>query len=246
MSSPNLISHSSPHGVIRLRYRSRSKSFVYEQRGGNQSAADANGISVDGYVHALFGLAAQSTGNKTLMIGCGGGTLANMLHKAGRRVTVVDIDKVSFKLARRYFKLPRAVECHVDDGVAYLWKTRRQFDVIVVDVFVGETIPAPFFEAAFFEAVRKRLNATGFMLMNVCLAKRADDTADRLAVGFKKAGLSVRVLDAPGPERNAVVLAGNVRKLRTPRLEMAPATGVDEIVEELSEMHFRRTRRVKS
>jgi 2-polyprenyl-3-methyl-5-hydroxy-6-metoxy-1,4-benzoquinol methylase len=35
------------------------------------------------------------------MIGCGGGTLATMLLSAGVRVTVVDINSLSFSIARK-------------------------------------------------------------------------------------------------------------------------------------------------
>jgi len=52
------------------------------------------------------------------MIACGGGTLGTMLARAGRRVSIVEVDPVSFTLAKRYFGLPPNVACHVDDGLA--------------------------------------------------------------------------------------------------------------------------------
>ena len=41
-----------------------------------------------------------------LMIGCGGGTLATMLARSHVAVTVVDLHKLSFEIARKYFHLP--------------------------------------------------------------------------------------------------------------------------------------------
>ncbi len=38
-----------------------------------------------------------------------------MLVKAGRNVTIVDVNPASFALARKYFSLPENVECHVGD-----------------------------------------------------------------------------------------------------------------------------------
>ena len=72
------------------------------------------------------------------MIGCGGGTLGKILAESGRRVLIVDIDKTSFKSARRFFKLPKNVQCQVEDGLEFLRRTRQRFDVIIIDVFVGE------------------------------------------------------------------------------------------------------------
>ena len=38
------------------------------------------------------------------MIGCGGGTLRTMLTRAGQQVSIVEINPVSFTLAKRYFQ----------------------------------------------------------------------------------------------------------------------------------------------
>ena len=239
------IRHRSKHGTILLRYRTRSKSLVYEHKGGNQTTVDENGVSLDSYIHALYGLTVQRPSKKILLLGCGGGSLGTMLARTGRQVTIVDIDKESFTLARRYFGLPKVVDCVVADGLDYLLRTRKKFDVLIVDVFVGETIPSQFLSVDFFEAAKKRLRKDGFALMNVCLHKKADNSADVLAAGFAASGLSARVLDSPGAERNAIVLAGAVKKIRAPKLLAAPRAASEEIVEELGEMRFRRRRAVK-
>jgi SAM-dependent methyltransferase len=177
------------------------------------------------------------------MVGCGGGTLATMLHRAGIRVDVVDVDPGTFALARAHFGMPRVVRCHAADGLAFLQRTRRRFDVVVVDAFVGERIPEQFTSDAFFAAARRCLRADGALLVNVCLDGRRDRTADRLAAGLARAGWPVRILDERGtPQRNAVVLAGAVRGLRRPRLLVAPTVERDRIARELAAMGFRRRR----
>src|SRR4051812_10986235 len=96
----------SKFGVIRLRYGKRKGMLTYEQKGGNQSSADRHGISLDAHIHALYSLTLQNPKNTVLMIGCGGGTLAAMLARAKRRISLVDIDPVSFVVAKRHFGLP--------------------------------------------------------------------------------------------------------------------------------------------
>ena len=86
-------------------------SLIYRQGGWRQSEADRNGVSLAPYVHAIFGLVAQTSAHKILMIGCGGGTLGTMLADAGRAVTVVDINPQLIALARQYFSLPEGVTC---------------------------------------------------------------------------------------------------------------------------------------
>jgi spermidine synthase len=95
--------------------KSRVKgSHIYCQGDWFQSEADSSGVSLVPYVHAIFGLLAQTHGQDILMIGCGGGTLGTMLAKAGRLVTIVDIDPQSIALARQYFSLPLDIACHAE------------------------------------------------------------------------------------------------------------------------------------
>jgi hypothetical protein len=82
---PPPLKHPSKYGVITLRFRKRSRTLTYAQKGGNQSTADCNGVSLDAHIHALYGLTLQRPGKKVLMIGCGGGTLGSMLARAGGR-----------------------------------------------------------------------------------------------------------------------------------------------------------------
>ncbi len=231
--------HASEFGVIRLRYRARTQTLTYEQRGGNQTTVDHTAVSLDGYVHALYGLALQHGGARVLMIGCAGGTLATMLTRAGKRVTVVDIDKVSFKLAARYFSLPRKVKRHVGEGLAFMAGARRPYDVLVVDAFVGEDIPSNLRGAAFFDAVRRCVRDDGLALVNVCLARCSDRRADAIAAAFSARDWAVRLLDGQGHERNAIVAAGAVQDLKRPKMITPPHSGAAQTRSDLESMRFR-------
>ncbi len=239
---PKKVAHASALGTIRLRFKASTGALTYVQRGGNQSAVDRNGTSLDTYIHALFGLILQRPTKRALMIGCGGGTLGRMLAAAGIEVTIVDIDKASFRLAKRYFALPREVACHVGDGLAFMQETRRRFDVLIVDAFIGEKIPPHMTAAALSSAARRCLRQDGSLFMNVCLDDRADRAADVFGLGFRKDGWTVRLFDQPGGARNAVILAGNVKTLRRPKLLHVPDVEAGRIKRELGRMRFRRLR----
>ena len=47
-------------------------------------------------------------------------------------------------------------------------------------------------EAAFFEAAGRCLRRNGLAMVNVCLERKSDLTADKIAAGFKERGWSVR------------------------------------------------------
>src|SRR5205814_5485705 len=105
----------------------------------------------------------------------------------------------------------------------------------------GENIPAHMKGAEFFEAADRCLRKDGLALVNVCLERKSDSTADRIAAGFKERGWPVRLLDSPGGERNAIVLAGKVGNLRRPRVLILPQAGAKRTGKELRAMRFRRT-----
>lgn len=234
--------HSSSLGVIKLHKR-KSGTLKYVQKGGNQSEADRNGVSLSAYIHALYGLAVQTPARDVLMIGCGGGTLATMLARNGKKVCAVDIDPASFKIARAHFKLPRSVECHVADGLAFMRTTRRRFDLLIIDAFLGEAVPEQFTGDEFCAGARRVVRNSGVLLFNVCLDGRRDRTADKIAARLARNGWPVRLVDQRGePERNAIVAAGDVRGLRAPRPLIVPDADAERVARETRTFQFRRRR----
>ena len=231
-------------GAITILKRRATGSLLYVQGDSFQSEADENGISLVGYIHAIFGLIRQANAKSVLMIGCGGGTLATMLARIGCTLTVVDIDPHAFLLARRYFRFPENVTCRVADGCQYLLSEHGAFDAVVLDAFRGGFMPDHLTSSAFFALVRPRLTASGSIFVNVHVESDLDDAPDRVAAAMASAWPSMRILDREGqPHRNAIVMAGAVSALERPVLQMRPAIEPGEIIAELDAMKFRPSRR---
>lgn len=239
MTSSKSAKRGAKRGRIRLVRNRKTGALVYAQSGGNQTAVDKNNVSLDSYIHALYGLALRTKARKALMIGCAGGVLASMLARAGVKMTVVDIDKTAFTVARTHFGLPRAVRCVTSDGLAYLQKTRARFDAVIVDAFIGERIPEQFMGDDFARAARRCLRKSGALFVNVCLDGYKDRAADAMASLLRRHDWRVRLIDQRGPQRNAIVMAGNVRGLRRPRLHVVPLHDSVRIARELKGMRFR-------
>ncbi len=227
-------------GAITIFKTKKTGSFIYAQGDSFQSEADANGISLVAYIHAMFSLLRQAGSRNVLMIGCGGGTLATMLSNVGCKLTVVDIDPHAFLLARRYFRFPPDVACRVADGCEFLLSETGTFDAIVLDAFMEGNIPAHLKSASFFSLVRKRVSPSGCVVVNVHVENDLDSAADRMASEMAKVWPDVRILDRVGQtNRNAILMAGGVRELQKPTLLMRPAMDAGEIVAELEAMAFR-------
>lgn len=222
----------------------RTGGISYWQAQDHQSVADRNGVSLAEYIHALFGLLLQKHPRRVLMIGCGGGTLATMLARKGVAVTLVDIDPLSFEIARRYFHLPEAVHCHAGDGAAFLRRGAAGYDAVILDAFSDAIIPPHLLKPGFFRLVKARLKRGGLFLVNIVVKDDDDPTPDRIARAMRSIWRGVRLLDAEGFEnRNAVAAAGAVAGLKRPRLRMKPATGARALARELAQLSFRRLRR---
>jgi len=227
-------------GEIRILKNRRTGCYSYIQGGYSQSEADGNGVSLTSYIHAIYGLLAQIAAQRILIIRCGGGTLATMLAKDGREVTIVDINPASIALAQRYFSLPPDVRCHVEDGQAYLKRSADTYDAIVVDAFLGGEAPCHLGSLNFFQLARQRLADGGCILVNLMVNHDLDDNADTVAARMARSGLPVRLLDIPGKLfRNAIAIGGAVKDLRPPTLLVRPAAACDELCDELEGMRLR-------
>ena len=229
------------HTILRDR---RTGQVSYWQGEYHQSAADSTGISTADYIHAMYFFLMQVQARDVLMIGCGGGTLATMLARSHVAVTVVDLHKLSFDIARKYFQLPDCVACHVDDGIRYLMTNRRRHDAIVLDAFGEGGMPSAFMQPAFFRLARARLRSrSSLFLMNVIVDDDDDRTPDILVRAMRAHWGRVRLLDTDGwVDRNAVIAAGAVTNLKKPKMLMPPRPGRAKLERQLDILDWRAVR----
>ena len=210
----------------------------------HQSAADRNGVSTADYIHAMYFFLMQAQARDVLMIGCGGGTLATMLVRSQVQVTVVDLHKFSFDIARKYFQLPETVTCHVADGIQYLKANRARHDAIVLDAFGKDGMPAAFMEPSFFKLARARLKErASLFLMNVIVEDDDDRTPDILVGAMRAEWGRVRLLDTDGwTDRNAVIAAGAFTNLKKPKVLIHPRPGAAKMERQLDILDWRPVR----
>jgi spermidine synthase len=205
-------------GNIRIVRYKRDGSHAYYQGTCSHSEANREGVSTCTYVHTMFGLIRQLDACRVLMLGCAGGTLATMLHRAGCEVTAVDINPHAFILAKRYFQMPEEIRCVVEDGRSYINRINERFDAIVIDAFAGDgSIPEELTTGDFFEQTSEVLESGGILMMNVMVKHDFDLLADQIAVNMESAKMPAVLLDRPGRmDRNVVIAGGNVTDIKIP------------------------------
>jgi spermidine synthase len=163
-----------------------------------------------GTLHRVFedAFAKLGLGQKTLkdvlVLGCGAGSVVEIVrgqYSKDCSITAVEIDPVVIELARKYFLLDRVrgLEVVCTDARAFVGSCTRRFDLIVVDLFVDDQVPAPFRTREFLESLRKLLAPEGWLVFNaIDDTKEAAAEADELETNMRVVFLAVARLDLTG------------------------------------------------
>jgi spermidine synthase len=125
--------------------------------------------SMSMFTYMLAGLARTYTSNITdvLCIGLGVGIVPMEFARAGARVDVVEINPAMVPVATEFFDLePGLLEISLDDGRHFLNRCRKQYDVIVLDAFLGDSSPSHLMTREAFAAMRRVLRPGGTLVIN--------------------------------------------------------------------------------
>jgi len=116
-------------------------------------------------------LAAVEKPKRILMVGLGGGSIPNFLHKhyPDTHIDVVDIDPVVVEVAKKYFgfREDKTLRVHVADGRAFIEKCKKPYDIIFLDAYGADDIPYALATREFLQAVRKAVTGKGVVVTNL-------------------------------------------------------------------------------
>ena len=106
-----------------------------------------------------------------LMIGLGGGSISTYLGRAMPQVQIdtVEIDPGVITAARNYFGIKDSdrVKYFDADGRVYLNRSKKKYDLILVDAFHGGFVPFHLLTKEFYQLLKNRLNPSGAAAFNV-------------------------------------------------------------------------------
>lgn len=171
-----------------------------------------------------------------LLIGLGAGSLAKFIYRnlPQTAMTVVEIDPAVVPVAHDAFKLPLPddrLRIVVGDGADFIARTRRRFDLILVDGFDRNARAGALDTAPFYAACAARLTTDGLLAANLfgrtrgfgaSLARLADAFAGR-AFAFPSCDSgNVIAVAATGD-----VIAVDMASLRDRAAQLKNLTGLD-------------------
>ncbi len=111
-----------------------------------------------------------------LLLGLGGGVLANDLCKENIKVTAIELDERIISIAKKYFNLNPGIEVIHDDARHGLYSMNKKFDLVMIDLFHAEITPSHVLSLESFEKIKSLLNENGVIAINT-YGYLADKTA---------------------------------------------------------------------
>jgi spermidine synthase len=135
---------------------------------GVQQGSMIGDVSYAKYAYGLERLATVKGVPKTVLIwGLGPGVYARAMAEAGSKVTVIEIDPMSEKVAREYFGLPASVRVIIGDARTETSRLTEKYDVIVLDAFSGDSPPFHLLTSEAFADLKRRLAPDGLVVANI-------------------------------------------------------------------------------
>ncbi|SDE48083.1 spermidine synthase [Variovorax sp. CF079] len=153
------------------------------------------------------------------MIGLGGGSLAKFCyrHLSRARIQIAEINSMVIAL-REEFHIPRDDARFIvfqSDGADFVRRGSSRFDVLIVDGYDLEGLPAQLSSQSFYDDCRETLQPDGIMVVN--LQYGDPETDEHLARIRRSFNGSVLVVD-DGEESHSIVFACKGDALETYRL----------------------------
>lgn len=121
------------------------------------------------FTYLLHGLARVYTTNvnDVLCIGLGIGIVPMRFAREGAQVDVVEINPAAVPMARRFFGLePERMNMTLGDGRQFVNATKKKYDAIILDAFLGEGSPSHLMTREAFSAMRETLRPNGVLVIN--------------------------------------------------------------------------------
>ena len=115
-----------------------------------------------------------STFNSVLILGFGGGSVVTSLRERfgyKNSIDAVDFDTTILTLALEEFGLEKDNQLTTihQEAFAYLQSCTKSYDLIVVDLFVDQWVPASFYTSEFWNTLQNRLTQNGYFIFNASI-----------------------------------------------------------------------------
>jgi predicted membrane-bound spermidine synthase len=155
-------------GQVKVMDNTSSQSRTLYVNNSAQTRAHLSGRSLFPYVYYISTFVSHKPPkSKVLLAGMGGGNLVYEMSLFDFDIDVVEIDKRIEEVARKYFLMPlKDISITIDDARHYINQSKNNYDIIVLDMSAGETMPSNVYTLEAFTQLKKNLNEGGFIVLH--------------------------------------------------------------------------------
>jgi len=124
-----------------------------------------------------------------LVLGVAGGSVIKTLVdeiKCKGQITGIELDEKVIQLANEYFHLNKIKNLKILQGDAFefVLRTKKQYDLIIVDIFQDTLMPTFLFETYFQDRLYTLLNNQGYLLFNTMILNQGDDLRNKKYIKY--------------------------------------------------------------
>jgi predicted membrane-bound spermidine synthase len=156
-------------------------------------------------------------GSKVLLLGLGGGSVANRLIQKGMNVDVCELDKRIAMIAEKYFNLDPRVNVVVDDARHYIKTCDQKYDLIIFDTFKGEDPPNHVFTMESLAETKQLMNPGCSIFVNSLgyIEGSMGKSVRSIYKTFMAAGFDVQVLPTdPDPNQRNMLFYASLQQVK--------------------------------
>jgi spermidine synthase len=148
---------------------------------------------------------------KILILGLGAGSVVATIrkqHSKSAHVTGVEIDATILQIAREEFgivenSLTKLVQ---EDAIVFMANNADRYDLIIIDLFIVDTIPEATQEAPFLKQLVTSMEPGGYLVFNTIPETLSNETLDYMISYFESSQLTVRVMKKWGYSNNILLV----------------------------------------
>lgn len=120
------------------------------------------------YPHRIAALASvKSAGDKALLLGMGGGSIAHNLIQLDFVLDIVELDKRIPYIAEQWFGYdPASANLVIDDARHFIRNTNEKYDLVILDLVNGEVQPSHVFTQEGLEELKTVLKEDALVIVN--------------------------------------------------------------------------------
>jgi len=155
-------------------------------------------------LHRIMRFALTQTGfdsrEDILLLWLGGWSVIDLIRNEfhlPNTIRAVDIDPVIIEVARQEFALDSYADVEIicQDAYNFVQETPKKHGLIIIDLFINNTVPEKFYDDIFWENIFRILSPTGRIIFNTMTKTTKGELFGTIITRLKTVGFQVEVHD---------------------------------------------------